>query len=164
MVKLETEMIMYMKEKSRIYTDRKRHAKTSEPQPGDDVLLRQPVYNKTTTNYEHEPYKLISKHGNQVVVESPTTGVIRVRNSTHVKKFNSLSEVCDPKMFNSTVDNSSNYQDSVVHSRNCDDISEELPNSGVDEPSTTITTPDVSLRRSTRESKPPKRFGHYVKP
>ncbi|KAL4231673.1 hypothetical protein ACF0H5_009252 [Mactra antiquata] len=77
---------MYSKQKNKTYIDNKRYAKDRSLEIGDKVLLKQERKDKLTTTYEHEPYKIIDKVGNQVTVKS-AAGVSRVRNSSHVKKF-----------------------------------------------------------------------------
>ena len=78
------------KEKGKLYADEKRCARESDVKEVDKVLLRQDRKNKLTPTFRPEPYHLVDKTGNCVVVESPD-GVQYKRNSTHVKK--SLSEV-----------------------------------------------------------------------
>ena len=48
------------------------------------MLVKQQRVNKWTTAFECQPYQVIEKHGNSVVVESPE-GVKYKRNTTHVK-------------------------------------------------------------------------------
>ena len=48
--------------------------------------MKQRQENKLATPFAPEPYEVISKHGNSVVIESPQ-GVQYKRNSTHVKKY-----------------------------------------------------------------------------
>jgi hypothetical protein len=74
------------KEKMKGYADKRRNAKESNLSEGDKVLLRQQRINKWTTAFESQPYQVIDKHGNSVLVESPE-GVQYKRNTTHVKPF-----------------------------------------------------------------------------
>ncbi|CAB4021992.1 Hypothetical predicted protein, partial [Paramuricea clavata] len=74
------------KEKMKGYAEKRRNAKESNLSEGDKVLLRQQRTNKWTTAFEIQPYQVIDKHGNSVLVESPQ-GVQYKRNSTHVKAF-----------------------------------------------------------------------------
>ena len=74
------------KEKGKLYADEKRCARKSDVTEGDTVLLRQERKNKLTPTFRPEPYRVLDKSGNSVVVESPD-GVQYKRNSTHVKKF-----------------------------------------------------------------------------
>ena len=53
---------------------------------GDQVLLKQDKTDKFTTAFNKTPHKVISKDGNNVVVESPS-GATYSRNTTFVKKY-----------------------------------------------------------------------------
>ena len=74
------------KEKGKLYADEKRCARESDLKEGDTVLLRQERKHKLTPTFRPEPYRVLDKSGNSVVVESPD-GVQYKRNSTNVKKF-----------------------------------------------------------------------------
>ena len=74
------------KEKIKDYADNGRNAKESIVSEGDKVSVKQQRVNKWTTAIECQPYQVIQKHGNSVVVESPE-GVQYKRNTTHVKPF-----------------------------------------------------------------------------
>ena len=71
-------------------------------------MLRQERKNKLTPTFRLEPYRVLDKSGNIVVVESPD-GVQYKRNSTHVKKFLERSNVLECEMSSSPpISNSSN--------------------------------------------------------
>ena len=74
------------KEKGKQYADNRRNAKESNLAAGDQVLLKQPKGNKLTATFESEPYEVINKKGNSVLIESPE-GVQYKRNTTHVKQY-----------------------------------------------------------------------------
>ena len=74
------------KMKIKDYADLRRNAKENSLAEGDKVLLRQQRVNKWSTPFESQPYEVINKHGNSVVIESPE-GVQYKRNSTHVKQY-----------------------------------------------------------------------------
>ena len=74
------------KEIGKQYIDAKRHATETEVVVGDEVLLQQKKHDKLTTNFEHEPYKVVEKLGSQVLIRSPT-GVHYKRNVAHTKKY-----------------------------------------------------------------------------
>ena len=74
-----------MKAKAKWYADKKRNAQESDLAPGDKVLVKQKRKNKLSTPLAPEPYDVVTKTGNSVVVESPE-GVQLMRNTTHVKK------------------------------------------------------------------------------
>ena len=80
-----------MKMKAKLYADERRHAEDAHLNPGDKVLIKQNRENKLTTTFAKQPYQVISKEGNSVVVESPQ-GVQYQRNVTHVKKYLTTSE------------------------------------------------------------------------
>jgi len=61
------------------------------PAPGDQVLVKQERKNKLSTPFAPEPYDVVTKTGNRVVVESPD-GVQLMRNTTHVKKYEETSQ------------------------------------------------------------------------
>ena len=60
-----------MKAKAKRYVDKKRNAQESDLAPGDQVLVRQERKNKLSTPFAPEPYDVVTKTGNSVVVESP---------------------------------------------------------------------------------------------
>lgn len=68
------------------YADRTRAAKFSDIEEGDQVLLKQARENKLSPNYEPEPYKVVHKDGNAVILED-TNGNNKMRNIAHMKKF-----------------------------------------------------------------------------
>ena len=59
------------KEKGKLYADEKRCARESDVKEGDMVLLRQERKHKLTPTFRMEPYRVLDKSGNSVVVESP---------------------------------------------------------------------------------------------
>ncbi|CAK8685732.1 unnamed protein product [Clavelina lepadiformis] len=76
------------KQKGKDYAGLRRSAGHSDVKPGDTVLLKQNVpRDKLSTTFHKEPFVVVEKHGNSVVVDN--TGVQYKRNVTHVKKFNS---------------------------------------------------------------------------
>ena len=66
--------------------DRARNAEESSLVAGDKVLLKQQRLKKWTTPFESQPYELIDKCGNSVLVESPGGNQYK-RNTTHVKLY-----------------------------------------------------------------------------
>ncbi|PFX22385.1 Uncharacterized protein K02A2.6 [Stylophora pistillata] len=73
-----------VKAKTKWYADKKKNSQESYLAPGDQVLVKQECKNKLSTPSAPEPYDVITKTGNSVVVESPY-GVQLMRNTTHVK-------------------------------------------------------------------------------
>lgn len=72
--------------KMKEYSDRTRKAEESNLMAGDKVLLKQPRANKWTTQFESQPYELIDKCSNSVMIRSPE-GARYKRNTTHVKLY-----------------------------------------------------------------------------
>ena len=68
------------------YADSKRHATTSDIAEGDLILLRQNRENKLSPTFEPEPYRVVEKNGNAVVIEN-SAGQSKMRNAGHMKKF-----------------------------------------------------------------------------
>ena len=74
------------KEKGKIYADKKRNAVESNIEAGDKVLMKQDKKNKLSTFFNPEPFRVLQKNGNSVLVEADT-GVQYKRNITHLKKL-----------------------------------------------------------------------------
>ena len=74
------------KSKSKTYADTRRGASYSEVFPGDQVLVQQQKRHKLSTRFDPNPYTVLSKHGNSLVVQSKE-GVQYSRNTSHTKKL-----------------------------------------------------------------------------
>ena len=74
------------KEKGKQYSDVRRNARESEIKSGDTVLMKQDLENKFSTQFKPQPYTVLNKTGNSVLVQSDQ-GVKYRRNVTHLKKF-----------------------------------------------------------------------------
>ena len=72
----------FMKDKGRVYSDKKRGA----IRVGDKVLLKQSKNDKVTTNFAKQPFTMVSRYGNSVVVKNEN-GRYK-RNITYAKKLN----------------------------------------------------------------------------
>ena len=68
------------------YADSKRHATTSDITEGDLILLRQNRENQLSPTFEPEPYRVVEKNGNAVLIEN-SAGQSKMRNAGHMKKF-----------------------------------------------------------------------------
>ena len=68
------------------HADKTRAAKFSDIEEGDQILLRQTRENKLLPNYEPDPYTVIQKDGNAVILED-ANGNNKMRNIAHMKKF-----------------------------------------------------------------------------
>ncbi len=73
------------KTKGREYANQRRHAKPSNLQVGDKVVLKQRKRNKFTTKYELEPYTIIEHKGTKIVAENQNH--IVTRNASFFKKI-----------------------------------------------------------------------------
>lgn len=75
------------KQANKDYVDKKFHAKERDAQEGDLVLLEQKRQNNLSSSYEKEPYEVMTRYGDQVVLRSSNGGDYR-RNMQHIKPFN----------------------------------------------------------------------------
>ena len=69
-----------------MYADSKRRATTSDITEGDLILLHQNRENKLSLTFEPEPYRVVEKNGNAVVIENFVC-LSKMRNAGHMKKF-----------------------------------------------------------------------------
>lgn len=53
------------------YVDKRFHARDQEVQGGDIVLLKKKKENKLSPSYEKAPWQVMSRYGDQVVLQSP---------------------------------------------------------------------------------------------
>lgn len=74
------------------YADKRRSAEHSDIMEGDEVLLQKSRENKLSPNFEPEPYTVIQKDGNAVIVEDGV-GKTRMRNTAHLKKLQRPEEM-----------------------------------------------------------------------
>ena len=72
------------KRKGKIYADHKRNAVESTIQTGDKVLMRKEEKNKLSTTFKGEPFTVIQKNGNQIVIRADS-GVQYKQNVTHLR-------------------------------------------------------------------------------
>ena len=117
---------------------------------GDKVLLKQPRTNKWTTQFESQPYELIDKCGNRVVIKAPE-GAQYKRNTTHVKLFHEREEPEGPEK-------------SAPQEVDVGDVASdlgEMQQSQKDEIKQSDTTP-VKSPRLARTRHAPKRFEDFV--
>ena len=75
------------KKANKDYVDKKFHARERDVGEGDWVLLEQKRQNKLSSSYEKEPYEVMARYGDQVVLMSSNGGEYR-RNMHHIKPFN----------------------------------------------------------------------------
>lgn len=67
-------------------SDKKRHAKESQVEVGDEGLVRRKKQNKLTTPFITVPLTVLEKNGNSVTVQGEE-GVKYRRNTSHVKRY-----------------------------------------------------------------------------
>ena len=104
------------KQLTKDYADERRHARDKDLRVGDKVLLEKKRENKLSQSYESQPYSVVDKNGDQVVIRSPQ-GVEYKRNVTHVKKM----ENQEPQALSSEqppVANEEDRGESSVHEKN----------------------------------------------
>ena len=58
------------KSKSKSYADSRRGVRNSEVLPGDQVIVQQEKKDKLSTRFNPNPYTVLSKHGNSLIVQS----------------------------------------------------------------------------------------------
>jgi transposase InsO family protein len=83
-----------MKAKAKQYFDQNQGAKHSNVNMGDQVLMRQEKKSKLSTPFAPEPFTVVEKKGNSVVIEN-SGGAQYARNTTDVKKFYPTPSVAD---------------------------------------------------------------------
>ena len=132
-----------MKGKAKCYSDRRRHAVESTLHPGSKVLVKQRQTNKLSTPYAPEPYTVVRKDGNSVVIESPE-GVQYMRNSSHVKEYKQPAE---------------NQQQAASAATSYTEQAQRDAELDVGETDRIVT--DIPVRRSVRKKSVPKRFEDF---
>ena len=75
------------KQANKDYVDKKFHAKERDVREGDLVLLEQKRQNKLSSSYEKEPYEVMTRYGDQVVLRLSNGGEYK-RSMQHIKPFN----------------------------------------------------------------------------
>ena len=138
------------KTKSCVYTDERHAVKDSNIQPGDEVLVKQPKENKLTSTFENQPYHVVNKEGNSVIVESPE-GVRYRRNSTHVKRYIRREKSNDLQDVQRDLRHSFEESDNN-HSPTSDNIGEENKSQNT----------EFGISRPSRSRVMPRKFEDYV--
>ena len=128
------------------YADKRNQAKDRDVKVGEAVLLEQKKENKLSPSYESEPYKVIRRHGDQVVLQSPQ-GVEYRRNLQHVKPL----ETPD---IDSSYESEPGPPDGTTSSEQRDCSPQEHA------PLEAVST--GTPRRSGRVSRPPRALADYV--
>ena len=87
------------KTRARHYANERRHAKTSNLEVGDKVLLKQRKRNKFTTKFQLEPYTVIERKGTRIVAENERHTI--TRNASFFKKIKEgMRESDEDEVFN----------------------------------------------------------------
>lgn len=83
-----------MKHKGKEREDLRRHARPSDIQVGDKVLLQNIISaGKLTATYDKTEYEVLERTGNRVKITDPVSGRITERNVAHVKKISTSEEI-----------------------------------------------------------------------
>ncbi|XP_055615229.1 uncharacterized protein K02A2.6-like [Toxorhynchites rutilus septentrionalis] len=83
--------------KGKKYADQRRHARTSEIEEGDDVVLKNNEHGKLEPKFKLDRFKVISRSGNDTVVKNKE-GVTLRRCVTHLKKWTGLDKTVDNEL------------------------------------------------------------------
>lgn len=76
-----------MKEKGKLYADKRRNAKLNPISEGDDVLVKKMAKtNKLTPNFDSKVFKVIKRKGGDVIVASKETDVKYRRHVSHLQR------------------------------------------------------------------------------
>lgn len=76
------------KEREKQYADERRHAKESEIQAGDEVLVkRMQKTNKLSTTFVPDVHKVVERKGSETVIKDVSSGAMYRRNVSHLQKI-----------------------------------------------------------------------------
>jgi hypothetical protein len=125
------------RERNKEYADHRRNARKSDIEIGDYVLVRQEKKNKLTANFNPEPYKVIKKTGVEITAQR-NNGHKITRNVSHFKKIKKPEDTDDE----------------------CSDYSESVPAQTQARNNHQADRSDDGPRRSSRNRRPPERYGH----
>lgn len=116
------------KEKSKLYSDRKRGAKESGIEVGDTVLVKATRTNKLSPNFSSDEFSVINKKGSELQLQSKSDGRMLKRNSSHAVKLINYPFNSNNESESSDVNNEANHtercekdvgSDPVDPERNC---------------------------------------------
>ena len=87
------------KTRARYYVKERRHAKKSNLEVGDKVLLEQRKRNKFNTKFQLEPYTITERKGTQIIAKNERHTIIR--NASFFKKIKEgMRESDEDEVFN----------------------------------------------------------------
>ena len=99
------------KSKSKFYADSRRGARPSEVLSGDQVLVQQEKRDTLSARFNANPYTVLSKRGNSLIVQSQE-GAQYSRNTAHVKKLLQRNET--PSMQEGTISETSQKEQEPI--------------------------------------------------
>ena len=138
-------------------------------QEGDLVLLEQKRQNKLSSSYEKEPYEVMTRYGDQVVLRSSNGGEYR-RTMQHIKPFNIADHSQSSDLASATAASASATQVMAPVTPITAPAPAEIPRMSLP-PAAVEIPPEVPvsgaeqpppLRRSGRVSRRPKTLSDYV--
>ena len=161
-----------LKEKGKMYADKRRGANNSDIQAGDKVLVRQDKVNKFSTVFSPRPLTVRQRYGNSVLVETDS-GVQYKRNITAVKPYyqplhSDHGITCNPNDNDLSNDNGIMYDQRSLGGELNNDPVVEVANgpSDVSEkqelPKQEVNQEPIVRRRSDRVKKMPAKYGDFV--
>ena len=161
-----------LKEKGKMYADKRRGANNSDIQAGDKVLVRQDKVNKFSTVFSPRPFTVRQRYGNSVLVETDS-GVQYKRNITAVKPYyqplhSDHGITCNPNDNDLSNDNGIMYDQRSLGGELNNDPVVEVANgpSDVSEkqelPKQEVNQEPIVRRRSDRVKKMPAKYGDFV--
>ena len=147
------------KKREKEYADRSRNAKNSSIQVGDQVLVKQQRENKLSSKFEPEPYEVIQRTGNEVMLKASHGGTYR-RNVAHVKNFHSNGNFKFDEVADSIED--ANIQERADTPKVDDATTSDGDIGGNNDPVSSTGNEDSVRTRPIRERKLPDRFKDFV--
>ncbi len=125
------------RQRNKEYADHRRNARKSDIEIGDYVLVRLEKKKKLTANFNPEPYKVIKETGVEITAQRKNGHKI-TRNVSHFKKIKKPEDTDDE----------------------CSDYSESVPAQTQARNNHQADRSDDGPRRSSRNRRPPERYGH----
>ncbi|XP_058456480.1 uncharacterized protein K02A2.6-like [Malaya genurostris] len=106
-----------MKEKGKLYADKRRHAKVNHMSEGDNVLVKNMIKsNKLTPTFGSESCKVIKRKGGDVVIASESGAKYR-RHITHLQDVSKSLQVADNSNDTTNRKVKESVEESTVNSR-----------------------------------------------
>lgn len=135
------------KEKGKVYADKRRGAKPSQIEEGDQVLIKRPVKpNKLASNFDPEVFKVVKRSGGDTIVEAEDSGRMYRRHVSHLQQVTKAAG------------------DSSTHSTKANNDGDPVKSSSTSGPEigpAPANTTEIRTR-PIRTTKRPERFGDYV--